>query len=83
MASLLLPWGLGPSAGPAWGRPNRNGPTPPPWGLGPPEPQWATAAAVGPEAVREARGGMAFGGIQMMYKYYLMSQNITQQIVKY
>ena len=37
----------------AWlggGRPNRKGPPPPPLGLGPPEPQWASAAAtVGPE----------------------------------
>ena len=35
------------------GRPNRNGPTPALWGLGgvgPPEPQWANAAAMGPWA---------------------------------
>ena len=38
----------------AWGRPNRNGPPPPPWGLGPPAPQWATAAAMGPGAARTA-----------------------------
>jgi len=28
----------------------------PPWGLGPPAPQWATAAAVGPGAARTAMG---------------------------
>ena len=42
----------------AWGRPHRNGPPPPPppWGLGPPEPQWATAAAtVGPGHLIYAR----------------------------
>ena len=40
----------------AWGRPNRNGLPPPPWGLRPPKPQWATAAAVGPGAACTAMG---------------------------
>ena len=40
----------------AWGRPHCNGPPPPPWDLGLPDPQRATAAAVGPGTVRGAWG---------------------------
>ena len=40
----------------AWGRPHRNGPLPPPWGLGLSAPQWATAAAVGPGGTQTAMG---------------------------
>ena len=63
------------------GRPNRNGPLPPPpWGLGPsagprgvgpPEPQWTTAATVGLGAIGwpAGDGGMGLGRGGDIYIY--------------
>ena len=49
VVGIMGPGAAGPAIGHcrrlgAWRRRNRNGPPPPPWGRGPLEPQWATAA---------------------------------------